>query len=170
MKKLYLLLLSLCLCSLSAYATHTDGCCKKPIPVKKTCEKPCQKPCEKSCDKPCPQPCVTPCATDRFLCTKTNLDNLAKCMNLSSAQICNAHKIQEKYDQEVLSFRDRIQCEKQKLCQLEKTCTKGSDIRKQKRLIKRLEKEVKKICKCYEKQFKATLSKPQIKAYNKAKK
>ncbi len=159
MKKYYLLLLAfICLCSLSVKAD--TPCCpeqSKPMP---TCEKPCE--------TRCPQPCVPTC--DKFLCTKVNLEHLGKCMNLSEAQLCNAHKIQEKYDQEVYSMKERIQCEKQKLCQLEKTCAKGSEIRKQKRLIKQLEKEVKKICDCYEKQFKATLSNQQIKEYNKHRK
>lgn len=171
MKKLSILLLSFfCLCSLNAYATHNGCCHNNNTPVKKSCETPCQKPAENVCEKPCPQPCKTPCSTDRFLCTKVNLDTLAKCINLSSSQLCNAHKIHEKYEQEVYSYNDRIQCEKQKLCEMEKTCTNKSDIRKQKRNIKNYENEKKKICKCYEKQFKATLSKDQIRQYNKAKK
>ena len=42
----------------------------------------------------------------------------------SEAQICNAGKIQDKYEQEVLSLEERIQCENQKLCQLERNCAK----------------------------------------------
>lgn len=157
MKKLFVVTMSLiCMCSLSAFADC--NCHKKP------------KPAPAACEQPCPQTCQTPCANDTFLCTKVNMDTLFRCMNLSNTQICNAHKIQEKYEQEVYSLSERIQCEKQKLCQLERTCAKNSDIRKQKRLIKRLEKDKKKICKCYEKQFKATLSNQQIKAYNKNKK
>lgn len=161
MKKFNLLLLTLiCLCSLTAYA-GCGSCSKEQVQPRTSCETPCE--------TKCPQTCITPCS-ERFLCTKTNLDSLKSCMNLSEAQLCNAHKIQEKYDQEVYSMNERIKCEKQKLCQMERNCAKGSEIRKQKRLIRRLEKEIKKICDCYEKQFKATLSDQQIRAYNKSKK
>ena len=165
MKTLYLLLLSfICLSSLTAFAQ--DDCCKKQMTPAAPCEKQVQKPCE----TPCPQTSVTPCPDECFLCTNCKMNTLFRCMNLSSSQICNAHKIQEKYNQEVLSLNERLQCEKQKLCQLEKSCAKSSEIRKQKRLIKKLEKTKKEICKCYEQQFKATLSSQQIKAYNKNKK
>lgn len=165
MKKVYLLLLSfMCLCTLSAFAGH-DGCC----PEKKPCKPACEKPCEKQCEKPCPQPCMTP-MSDTFLCTCANLDEIAQCLNLSDSQLCNAHKIQEKYDQEVYSFNDRIQCEEEKLTQLEDECASYMETRKQKDAIKKYKKERNKICDCYEKQFKATLSKEQIKEYNKIKK
>lgn len=185
MKKLYLLFLSfICLCSLSAFA---DSPCdremsKAPVAQYQTpCQKHCHKQCQKSCKKcqtpaqtPCQTPCqkqyTPPCSSDRFLCTNANMNTLFSNMNLSSTQICNAEKIQSKYAQEVLSLNERIQCEKEKLCQLENSCAKWNDKRKQKKLIKKLEKKKKEICKCYEKQFKATLSSMQIKAYKKYRK
>lgn len=182
MKKLYLLFLSfICLCSLSAFA---DSPCDKEVKTMPStnCQKPCakqykrtyQSPCQKTCKKPCQEPCektyTPPCPSNKFLCTNADMNTLFKNMNLSSSQICNAEKIQSKYEQEVLSLNDRLQCEREKLCQLEQTCAKGSELRKQKRLIKKLEKKKKEICECYEKQFKATLSSIQQKAYRKYKK
>lgn len=174
MKKLYLLFLSfICLCSLSAFA---DSPCDKEIKkVPSTnCQKPCTKQYQRTYQTPCQQPCqktyTQPCSCNKFLCTNADMNTLFKNMNLSSSQICNAEKIQSKYEQEVLSLNERIQCEREKLCKLEQTCAKGSELRKQKRLIKKLEKKKKEICECYEKQFKATLSSMQQKAYRKYKK
>ena len=70
----------------------------------------------------------------------------------------------------MLSLTERIECENQKYCQMKENCAKASELRKQKRLIRKLEKKRKEICKCYEKEFKTTLSKDQQKAYNKYKK
>lgn len=166
MKKLYLLLLSfICFCSLSAFA-QSNTCCEKQIKPSTSCEKPCPTKCSDSCKSNCIHSFKNQC----FLCTKNDMNSLFRCMNLSEAQICNAGKIQDKYEQEVLSLEERIQCENQKLCQLERNCAKKGDIRKQKRLIKKLEKKKREICKCYEQQFKATLSSQQIRAYNKNKK
>ena len=171
MKKIYLLFLSfICLCSMSVFA---ESPCDSEIQVKKPtpCEKPCQKPCQKPCTNPCEKPAAAnPCASDCFLCTNKNMNSLFNEMNLSETQMCTAMKIQEKYEQETLSLNERIQCEKQALCKLEQTCAKGSEIRKQKRLIKKLEKKKKEICKCYEEQFKAIISNDQKKIYNKCKK
>ena len=163
MKKLCLLFMcAVCLCSLSTYANCP---CENnnQIQPRTACEKPCTpNPCEQTYQTPCPSSC--------FLCTKANMNTLFKQMNLCDTQICNAMKIQGKYEQEVLSLNERIECEKASLCKLEETCAKASDIRKQKSLIKKLEKKKKEICKCYEKQFKVTLSQDQQKAYNKYKK
>lgn len=156
MKKLFVLFLSfICLCSLSVFAD--TPCDKETKQTPRTfCEKPCEKEIEPTCDK--------------FLCTNQDMEYLFCNMHLSETQICNAKKLQSKYEQEVLSLNERIDCEKQKLCQLEKTCAKGSQIRKQKRLINKLEKKKKEICKCYEDQFKSTLSNTQKSAYRKYKK
>lgn len=154
---------------------------KKTMPCQKSvmsCEKPCQKqvaPCHKpvdSCQKPCDVQPSYPKSTlnDCFLCTNRSMNSLFSCMNLSDTQICTAMKIQDKYALEVLSLNEKIQCEEQKLAQLNANCAKKSDIRKQKRYIKKLKKERKKICKCYEDQFKTLLSHDQKKAYKKAKK
>ncbi len=156
MKKISLLILSLfCLCSMSAFATH-DNCCKKPQSVPK-------------CEKPCPQT-YTESDCDSFLCTEKNMNSVFSGMNLSNAQICNAKKIQEKYEQEVLSLEEKLECECAKLKELEECCANASEIRKQKNVIKELEKTKKKICECYENQFKATLSSDQERIYNKNKK
>lgn len=174
MKKLYLLFLSfICFCSLSAFA---DSPCDKEIQKapSRNCQKPCTKQYQRTYQTPCQKPCEKPCpkapSCNKFLCTNADMNTLFKNMNLSSTQVCNAEKIQSKYEQEVLSLNERLQCEREKLCQLEQTCAKGSELRKQKRLIKKLEKKKKEICKCYEKQFKATLSSTQQKAYRKYKK
>lgn len=176
MKKFYLLILSLlCLCSLAAFAGSP---CNQEQGYSKqyngsSCQKPCQKPTQNKCAQPCetPKTCDTPCKSAQsecFLCTNKNMNSLFSAMNLSDSQICTAMKIQDKYQLEVLSMNERIQCEKQNLYSLKQKCTKGSELRKQKRTISRLEKDRKKICKCYEEQFKAILSDPQRKAYKKA--
>lgn len=159
MKKICLLFMCIvCLCSLSSYADMSYA-----TKTNTNCEKPCTpNPCQKSYQTPCPSSC--------FLCTSANMNTLFKQMKLCDTQICNAMKIQDKYVQEVLSLNERIECEKATLCRLEQNCAKGSEIRKQKRLIKKLEKKRKEICKCYEKQFKATLSSDQQRLYNKYKK
>ena len=162
MKKLFLLFICVvCLCSLSSFAnSHYSN--KNNYQQKTNCEKPCQqKPCEKN---------YNTSSSNCFLCTNVNTNTLFKQINLCDTQICNAMKIQSKYEQEVLSINERINCEKEALCKLERNSCSGSEIRKQKRLIKKLEKKKKEICKCYEKQFKVTLSKDQERLYNKYKK
>ena len=161
MKKVcFLFMCIVCLCSLSSYAdSHYANQGNQMTKCEKTST---PNPCQKSYQTPCPSSC--------FLCTNANMNTLFKQMNLCDTQICNAMKIQDKYSQEVLSLNERIECEKATLCKLEQTCTKKGEIRKQKSLIKKLEKKKKEICKCYEKQFKATLSSDQQRLYNKYKK
>ena len=184
MKKIYFLFLSfICLSCLSVYA---DSPCDSEMQKtsKSTCPRchkqhkyytyaptktsSCQKPCEKMYNPP-PTPSFDSCSSS-FLCTKRDMKSLFRCMNLSETQICNAQKIQNKYEQEVLSLNERIKCENEKYYELKNNCSKNSELRKQKRLIKKLEKKRKEICKCYEKQFEVTLSSMQRKAYRKAKK
>ncbi len=197
MKKFYLLILSIvCLSAMSVYAESpcdgemgmkqnsmygsqysnqyqkpNCGCKKHTYKKADSCAKPCSKPCAKPCDSLPPEPeytCSTPCSG--FLCTGREADTLFQCMNLSKTQICNAMKINDKYQQEILSLNERIQCEHEKYYQLKNSCAKFGERHKQKRLVKKLEKKRKEICKCYEKQFEATLSDMQRKAYRKAKK
>jgi len=177
MKKVYLLLLSFaCLSSLISYAdspcSSETGVQTKPkcgCPVHKQMQTPCVKPVQKSCQQPCKK--TKPiCPSECFLCTNKNMDDLFDCMNLSETQICTAMKIQDKYELEVLSLNERIQCEEKKICALKSSCAKKSEIRKVKRTIKDLKKKRKEICKCYEKQFKALLSDQQKRAYKKYKK
>ncbi len=181
MKKIYFLFLSfVCLSCLSVYAdSPCDNEMSKTMksqyskqhkyytyaPVKTSS---CQEPCEKMYNPP-PTPSFDSCSSS-FLCTKRDMKSLFRCMNLSETQICNAQKIQNKYEQEVLSLNERIKCENERYYELKNNCSKNSELRKQKRIIKKLEKTKKKICKCYEKQFEATLSSMQRKAYRKAKK
>lgn len=164
MKKLYVLFLSfVCLCSLCAFA---DSPCDNEIKMqpKSSCEKPCPRS-----QSQCPQTYQRP-RSECFLCTQKDMNTLFSQMCLSNTQICTAQKIQDKYDLEVYSLNDRIQCEEENLCQLEEQCASNSEIRKQKRLINKLKKERNKICKCYEYQFKTILSDKQKRNYNKYKK
>jgi len=169
MKKFSLLLLSLvCFCSLSTFATH-DSCCEHNKQVyksaKKNCEKPHKKSCvkkqENNCEKPCPVKSINSC----FLCKDVDKNTLFSQMNLSETQICTANKIHDKYEQEIYSLQERIICEHQKLDRLKADCAKKSEQRKQKRVIKKLEKKKKEICKCYEKQFLSIVSNEQKKVY-----
>ncbi len=158
MKKILLFTLCiLCLNLNTAFATHDSNCNKQPSTISE-------------CPKPCPQTYKEANRTDCFLCSGKTLHELTKCMNLSEAQLCNAYKLQEKYEQEVYSLNERICCEEKTLAKLEATCSKWSDRHKQKSLIKKLNRDKKKICKCYEDQFKTTLSADQIREYNRAKK
>lgn len=175
MKRLSIFFLSfVCLSSLSVFA---DSPCdkemqkktyqmNKTIPQKKTYQyyyKTQQPNCKKECDTP-----KSTC--NYFLCTNADMNTLFENMCLSDTQICNAEKINDKYNQEVLSLTERIECENQKYCKMKENCAKNGELRKQKRLIRKLEKKRKEICKCYEKEFKTTLSKDQQKAYKKYKK
>ncbi len=189
MKKIYLLILSLlCLSSLAVFAAspcdseqgysgyysqnngyyNNQKSCNKPC--KKHYQTPCQTPCEKTYQTPCQTPCQADAQSECFLCTNRNMNSIFSQMNLSETQMCTAMKIQDKYALEVLSINERIQCEKQNLSLLKQKCAKRSEMRKQNRTISRLKKDRKKICKCYEDQFKAILSDEQKKAYKKAKK
>ncbi len=155
MKKFYLLFLSfICLCSSSVFA---DSPCDREMRTQPTqnCEKPCQKNNIPVNENSC------------FLCTNANMETLFCNMNLSETQICNAEKIQDKYEQEVLSISERIDCENAKYRQLKQACAKWNELHKQKSLIRKLEKKRKQICECYEKEFKTTLSRDQIRTYNK---
>ncbi len=164
MKKIGLLIFSIILASLCAFAD-----CNQPnAPVREWYTISPQKSCEKPCDNPCEKKMYTrECPKDTFLCTGKEIDELFKCIGLSETQICNAKKLQDKYETEVLSLNERIKCENKNLSDLKRSCNKGSEYRKTKRTIKDLKKERKKICKCYEKQFKETLSDEQRHAYNK---
>ena len=163
MKKIYLLLSFIFLFTASAFATTN-------------CNSPCD--CHKQTYNSTYQENTTSSdacnclntLNNCFLCTKTNKDNLFKQMNLSSTQICAANKIQDKYEQEIYSLEERIKCEQENLCKLKSNCSKKSDIRRQKRKIKDLEKKRKEICKCYQEQFKSMISKEQYKIYKQYKK
>lgn len=164
MKKLYLLLLSfLCLCSLNAFANSP---CDNEVNMQP--QSRCEKPCPKQ-QTQCPQTYQRP-RSECFLCTEKNMSTLFSQLCLSNTQVCTAQKIQDKYDLEVYSLNDRIQCEEENLCRLKEQCASNCEIRKQKNLIKKLKKERKKICECYEHQFKTILSDKQKRNYNKYKK
>lgn len=195
MRKIYpLVLCVLCLCSLSAYGAspcdsemgaesnnyqqqyYSNQYSNQSNSYQSPCKKPCQKVQQTPCENPCPvvNPCETTCKppvqSDCFLCTNKNMSTLFSQMNLSETQLCTAAKIQDKYELEVLSINERIQCEKQNLYVMKQKCSKKSEERKQNRVIRRLEKDRKKICECYEDQFEAILSDQQRRAYRKAKK
>ncbi|MCD7879793.1 MAG: hypothetical protein LUG16_07670 [Candidatus Gastranaerophilales bacterium] len=172
MKKFYLLVLSfICLSTTLVFA---DSPCNSEQGYynRQSCTKPCKKPCNEPCKKqnPCaiPDSCQRPCNSQCFLCTNKDINSVFSQINLSETQICTACKIQEKYELETLSINEKIQCEQEKLGQLNSGCSTWSERHKQKKLVNRLKKDRKKICKCYEDQFKTILSNDQIKAYKKA--
>lgn len=163
MKKISLLILTLiCFCTISVQA---EGQCNKT-------QTNTNEQCQKTCDDYEYENYNNACPPDGFLCTKANADTLFKQMNLSETQICTAMKIQDKYEEEVLSLNERLEYERTKLSQLKnQTCNNNSkDIKNTKNTIKRLERKKREICDCYEKQFKSILSDMQINAYNKYKK
>ena len=161
MKKIYVLLMSFaCLSIANAFA---DSPCDSEMPKQQT--RTIQ---QQNCDKPCEKP--VQCPSECFLCTGKNINDLFEEICLSETQACTALKIQEKYEVEVLSVNEQIECEGAKLNEMKSNCAKYSEIRKQKNVIKKLEKTKKEICKCYEKQFKSLLSDVQKKKYNKYKK
>ena len=157
MKKIYLLFGALiCFCTTNVFAQSP---CDAEMGMTKT-PTTCQQPCEVT-QRPV-------ACSDNFLCTCKNMEKLFNCVGLSETQKCNAMKIQEKYEQEVLSLNEQITCEENKLCSLKKGCSTNKEIKKSKKRIKTLKKERKRICKCYEKQFKSLMSDMQIKKYKKA--
>ena len=161
MKKIYVLFMTFaCLSIANVFA---DSPCDNEMPNQNT-----RTMQQQNCQKPCDAP--LPFRSECFLCTNKNIEDLINEVGLSDTQACTTMKLQEKYEQEVYSLNERICCEEKTLAQLEATCSKWSDRHKQKRLIKRLENDKKKICKCYEEQFKTTLSPDQIREYNRAKK
>lgn len=158
MKKFHLLFGALiCFCCANVFAASP---CDREMGMAKAPINNCQKPCEVT---------QTPVScSDNFLCTCKNMEELFDCIGLSETQICNAMKIQEKYELEVLSLNEQIKCEEEKLCSLKKSCGSKREMCKTKKRIKELKKERKRICKCYEKQFKSLMSSMQIKKYKKA--
>ena len=157
MKKFYLLFGALiCFCTTNVFAASP---CNEEMGMAKTPMTTCQKPCEVT---------QRPVCSENFLCTCKEITKLFDCIGLSETQKCNAMKIQEKYDLEVLSLNEQIKCEEDKLCSLKKTCASKREMCKTKKRIKELKKERKRICKCYEKQFKSLMSDMQIKKYKKA--
>ncbi len=177
MKKTCLLLMSFVF--LFTSAVFADSPCDNEMSAASNsnytapCKKPCKKSCKKSCKKPCEPKCpqtYNPCPSECFLCTNKNMNTLFSQIGLSETQICTAMKIQDKYELEVLSLNEKIHCEEQNMNSLKRNCATRSELRKQRNVIKKLKKERTKICKCYEKQFKALLSDQQKRAYRKYKK
>lgn len=162
MKKFYVLMMSFA--CLSCATVFADSPCDNEIP-KHQHTRTMQK---QECDRPCEK--LVPCPSEYFLCTNKNINDLFEEICLSETQACTALKLQEKYEVEVLSVNEQIECECAKLNDLKANCAKYNDIRKQKNVIKKLKKTKKEICDCYEKQFKALLSDSQKKKYNKYKK
>lgn len=143
------------LCSVNVFADNNSTPCQKPCNTPKTCEK-------KMYTRPCP--------VDKFLCTGKDKDKLYKCIGLSNTQICTADKINDKYEMEVLSINEKIKCENKRLYDLKQNCMNKSEYREVKKNLKELKRERKKICKCYENQFKEILSDNQKREYKKYKK
>lgn len=188
MKKIYYVFVLIAfVCGLNAFAnapcdneqgyTRSGASCQKPCPkpyTAKKCTNPCPVTQSNLCEKPCPNGCpekVTPvCTGDNFLCTGKDKHSLYQCLNLSATQVCTAEKINDKYQLEVLSLNERLDCEYRNRGALKQNCTKRCDLRASKKVINDLKKERRKICECYEKEFKNILSEEQIKSYKKYKK
>lgn len=151
-------------CVKPASQPYTAKNCSKPCPVKK----------KDLCEKPCPNGCpdeVTPvCTGDNFLCTGKDKHSLYQCLKLSATQVCTAEKINDKYQLEVLSLNERLNCEYRKKAEMKQKCASRKDLRASRKVINDLKKERRKICECYEKEFKNILSEQQIKSYKKFKK
>ena len=162
MKKFYVLLMSFACLSISN--VFADSPCDSEMPKHQHTKTMQQQNCERPCDAP------VPCPSECFLCTNKKIEDLIDEVGLSETQACATMKLQEKYDQEVLSVNEQIECECARLNELKANCAKYSEIRKQKNTIKKLKKTKKEICECYEKQFKALLSNAQKDKYKKFKK
>ena len=102
-----------------------------------------------------------------FLCYCIKKCDLYKKLCMSETQKCRADKIQANYEFDTLSIREKIKCEEEVLSALMKKCACESEIKAQKKIIKALKKDLKKTCKCYDKEFKAMLSERQTKQYKK---
>ena len=161
MKKIYVLFMTFaCLSIANVFA---DSPCDNEMPNQNT-----RTMQQQNCQKPCDAP--LPFRSECFLCTNKNIEDLINEVGLSDTQACTTMKLQEKYEQEVLSISEQLECEAAKLRELKENCAKYSEIRKQKNIVRKLKKAKKEICECYEKQFKALLSNEQKSRYNRYKK
>ncbi len=102
-----------------------------------------------------------------FLCYCIKKCDLYKKLCMSETQKCRADKIQYNYEFDTLSIREKIKCEEEALSILKKKCACESEVKAQKKKIKALKKDLKKTCKCYDKDFQAMLSESQTKQYKK---
>ena len=149
MKKLVLSIFCLfCIASLNAFA----DCSRQSVvvPVSKTPLETCQD--NQECN---------------FLCWCLKKCDLYKSLGLSKTQICRADKIQDNYEFDTLSLREKLKCEEETLSNLLKRCACDKEVKAQKKKIKALKKDLKKTCKCYSDEFKALLSDSQTKQYKK---
>ena len=102
-----------------------------------------------------------------FLCWCIKKCELYKALNMSDSQKCRADKIQNNYEFDTLTLREKIKCEEETLSKLIQKCACESEIKAQKKIIKVLKKELKETCKCYSKEFEDLLSDKQEKQYKK---
>ena len=102
-----------------------------------------------------------------FLCYGIKKCELYKKLGLSETQKCRADKIQDNYEFDTLSIREKLKCEEEALARLNQKCACESEIKAQKKKLKALRKDLKKTCKCYDREFQSFLSDSQAKQYKK---
>jgi len=102
-----------------------------------------------------------------FLCLCIKKSELYKSLCLSDTQKCRADKIQNNFEFDTLSLREKIKCEEEALSQLMKKCACDSEVKAQKKKIKVLKKELKETCECYRDEFEELLSDKQEKQFKK---
>lgn len=102
-----------------------------------------------------------------FLCWCIKKCELYKTLCLSDSQKCRADKIQNNFEFDTLSLREKIKCEQEILSKLMQKCACESEVKAQKKKIKALRKELKETCKCYSDEFREILSEKQDKQYKK---
>lgn len=137
------------------------GAAATPAPLCESCP---AVPCEEECKPACPcHPC--PC-----LCKKMTQEELYKKLCLSECQLEKAEALYDKLKCDTQDLREKLQCEKDKLCTLKEKCASKCEIKAQKNKIKALKKDLKCFCDNYEAQFECILTKEQKTCYKKIKK
>ncbi len=194
MKKLSLLLCSMVF--MSAMATQAACPCKTTVPCKPPCEAPAAPvcttptvtpPCACPCATPAPCPCATPApcpcvapadpcnckvpteavVKEESSCYQLSQCDLFKKLCLDSCQLEKAKCLYSKYLCDTTPLKDRLKCEKEKLCKMVKGCATPCEIKEQKKLIKDIKQDIKDKWECYQNSLKELLTKDQLKEYKK---
>ncbi len=181
MKKLVSLLCTmLFMGALASYAACPCNppapCCEKPKPCCETpapcCETPCPCPQPKCCDDKSKCDCV-PNETvikEESCCYPMSQTELFKKVGMDQCQMDKACCLFEKFKCDTAPIKDRLNCEKAKLCEMIKCGASKCEINAQKDKIKCLKKDIKAKWECYEDGLKCLLNKCQLKEYKKIKK
>lgn len=103
-------------------------------------------------------------------CHKLTKEELYQKLCLTKCQIDQANALYEKYKCDTQGITDTLKCEKDKLCQLEQSCSSKFIIDAHKKKVKNLKKKLKCFCEKFEKDFLCILTMDQQNHYKEMKK